>query len=272
MAISDLRFPTDRTLVMGILNVTPDSFADGGRYNSIEAALHRGKRLLDEGADIVDVGGESTRPGSERISVDEELARVIPVIRALSELNAIISIDTTRAEVAIAAIEAGAKIVNDISAGLADPTMLKEVAARNVPYLAMHTRGNAKEMTSLATYKDIVAEVLNELAERVREILAAGISTKNLVLDPGIGFAKEAIHNWAILNALPQFEELGFPVLIGASRKRFLGELVDASDTDSREPATIALTAILAERRIWGVRVHDVKAHRDAIKVAGKFK
>lgn len=271
MAISDLNFPTDRTLVMGILNVTPDSFADGGRYNSFEAAIFRGKKLLDEGADIVDIGGESTRPGSERISVDEELARVIPVIRSLSELNAIISIDTTRVEVAIAALDAGARLVNDISAGLADPRMLKEVAARNVPYVAMHTRGNSKEMASLATYKDVVAEVLEELGQRVTEMLAAGISPENIVLDPGIGFAKEASHNWSLLNALPQLEALGFPVLIGASRKRFLGALVGASDPDSREAATIALTALLAERRIWGVRVHDVKAHRDAIKVAGRF-
>lgn len=271
MAISDLHFPSDRTLVMGILNVTPDSFADGGRYNSFETAVERGRRMLDEGADIIDVGGESTRPGSERISIEEELSRVIPVIRALATLNAIVSIDTTRTEVAVAALDAGASLVNDISAGLLDPTMLTEVAARDVPYVAMHTRGNSKEMASLATYKDVVAEVVEELEERVTAILAAGISAKNIVLDPGIGFAKEANHNWSILNALPQIEALGFPVLVGASRKRFLGALVGTSDTDSRESATIALTALLAERKIWGVRVHDVKAHRDAIKVAGKF-
>lgn len=272
MALSDLGFPTDRTLVMGILNVTPDSFADGGRYNSIENALERGKKLLDEGADIIDIGGESTRPGSDRISVDEELNRVIPVISALSKLGAIISIDTTRAEVAASALNAGARIVNDISAGLVDPEMLPEVASKGVPYIAMHTRGNSKEMTSLASYANVVTEVVNELSQRVLAILNAGIMPENVVLDPGIGFAKEAEHNWSLLNALPKLESLGFPVLIGASRKRFLGALIGATDTDAREAATIALTALLAERKVWGIRVHDVKAHRDAIRVAGMFR
>jgi dihydropteroate synthase len=271
MALQELHLPTDRTLVMGILNVTPDSFADGGRYNSFETALSRGKKMLEEGADIIDVGGESTRPGSERISAAEELARVLPVIRALSDSGALISIDTTRAEVASAALDAGARIVNDISAGLVDPRMLTEVAERGVPYIAMHTRGNSKEMNQLATYADVVSEVVNELEGRVTAILEAGISKDAVILDPGIGFAKEADHNWSLLNALRKIESLGFPVLVGASRKRFLGALIGVADTDARESATIALTALLAERKIWGVRVHDVKAHRDAIKVAGKF-
>jgi dihydropteroate synthase len=272
MAISDLHFPTERTLVMGILNVTPDSFADGGRYNSLDSALARGSKMLAEGADIIDVGGESTRPGSERISVDEELARVIPVVSALSKLRAIVSIDTTRAGVAIAALDAGASMVNDISAGLADSQMLEAVAARRVPYVAMHTRGNSKEMATLATYSNVVAEVVDELGARVSAILAAGISADNVVLDPGIGFAKDASQNWSLLNGLPQIEELGFPVLVGASRKRFLGALIGATEPDAREAATIALTALLAERNVWGVRVHDVKAHRDAIKVAEMFR
>jgi dihydropteroate synthase len=174
--------------------------------------------------------------------------------------------------VAIAAVDAGASIVNDISAGLVDPEMLSSVAARGIPYVAMHTRGNSKEMTALATYSNVVSEVVDELGARVNAMLLAGIAPDNVILDPGIGFAKESDHNWSLLNALPQIEALGFPVLVGASRKRFLGALIGVTDTDARESATIALTALLAERKVWGVRVHDIKAHREAIEVAGKFR
>lgn len=268
MLLSQFNFLTDRPVVMGILNVTPDSFADGGRFDSFDSALNRGLEMLKEGVDIIDVGGESTRPGSHRISIEEELHRVLPVIEALAANGAVISIDTKRALTAKAAIEAGAHIVNDVSAGLSDPEMLKVVASLGCPYIAMHTRGESADMQMRAVYDDVVKEVVDELRERVGASLAAGIAPENLILDPGIGFAKESAHNWAILNNLDAFKAIGYPVLIGASRKRFLGKLVGAEKTDLRESATIALTALLANSGIWGVRVHSVKPHRDAIAVA----
>ena len=272
MNLSDFNFPTDRTLVMGILNVTPDSFADGGRYNSLESAIFRGQAMLAQGVDIIDVGGESTRPGSQRVAVQLELDRVLPVVAALFELGAVISIDTTRAAVAVAALGAGAKIVNDISAGLADSEMAGAVAALEVPYVAMHSRGNAQTMNTFAKYEDVVAEVISELSQRVATLTKAGVAKSNIILDPGLGFAKEAAHNWSLLRGLSQIEGLGFPVLVGGSRKRFLGNLVGAAEPDARESATIALTTSLALRRVWGVRVHDVRAHRDAIRVAEKMR
>lgn len=272
MNLSDLAFPSDRTLVMGILNVTPDSFADGGRYNSLELALLRGKQMIFEGVDIIDVGGESTRPGSTRISLDEELNRVLPVVAEISRLDAVVSVDTTRAEVALAALEAGAKIVNDISAGSADEKMASVVARAGVPFVAMHSRGNAQTMNSLAQYEEVVSEVISELSARVTSLTNAGVERSNIILDPGLGFAKEAEHNWTLLTELSRIEEMGFPVLVGGSRKRFLGTLVGASEPDAREAATIALTTVLALRRVWGVRVHDVKAHRDAISLAERMR
>lgn len=268
MLLSQFKFPTQRPVVMGILNVTPDSFADGGRFESFDSALSRGLTMLEEGVDIIDVGGESTRPGAHRVSSDEELHRVLPVIEALAAKGAVISIDTKWAITAREAIAAGAHIVNDVSAGLSDPEMLATVASLGCPYIAMHTRGDSAEMQSRATYEDVVKEVADELRGRVDASLAAGISPANLILDPGIGFAKEAEHNWEILKHLDVFKTIGFPVLIGASRKRFLGKLVGADSTDARESATIALTALLANEGIWGVRVHSVKPHRDAIEVA----
>ena len=270
MSLTALNLPTDRTLVLGILNITPDSFADGGKYIDPSDAIARGLQMLDEGVDVIDIGGESTRPGAEPISLNEELERVIPVIRSLSKHGAIISIDTTRSETARASVESGAKIVNDISAGLYDSEMLATVAALNCPYIAMHTRGNSKNMSTLAKYVEVVSEVISELSQRVDAALKAGISKSNLILDPGIGFAKEAEHNWALINHIDSLESLGYPVVIGASRKRFLGELTDNSSPEDREAASIALTALLARRKIWGVRVHSVKHHRDAISVAGK--
>lgn len=269
--MSFLQLPTDRTIVMGILNVTPDSFADGGRYENLESAVARGLLMMGEGADIVDVGGESTRPGARRISEEEELRRVLPVIQELSSRGAVLSIDTMRASVAKQAIAAGALIVNDISAGLSDPQMLREVASLGTPYIAMHTRGESRDMATRAIYKDVVKEVVAELEERVAAILAAGIGREKIVLDPGIGFAKEAEHNWTLLNHLEKIEAIGFPVLVGASRKRFLGVLVGSDKPDDREAATIALTTLLAERGTWGVRVHNVKSHLDAIAVTGKL-
>jgi dihydropteroate synthase len=272
MLLSQLNFPTERPVVMGILNVTPDSFADGGRFESFDSALNRGLEMLSEGVDIIDVGGESTRPGSHAISADEELRRVIPVIEALAANGAVLSIDTKRAHTALMAVRAGARIVNDVSAGLSDPQMLSIVATLGCPYIAMHTRGESADMQFRAVYDDVVGEVVSELQARAEASLKAGISLENLILDPGIGFAKESEHNWQILNHLEAFVAMGFPILIGASRKRFLGKLVEAANTDERESATIALTALLAKKGIWGVRVHSVKPHRDAIAVARRMR
>ena len=244
---------------MGILNVTPDSFADGGRYNSINKAVHHARQMISEGVDIIDIGGESTRPGADRVSEEEELDRVIPVITQLANDGVQISIDTMRASTARAAIVAGAKIINDVSGGLADPEMLTTAAELKTPYIAMHWRGQSKDMNSMAIYKDVVSDVISELQERISAALDAGISRDKLVIDPGIGFAKDAHHNWEIIDHIEEFVALGFPVLIGASRKRFLG-----GDTpDEREAASIALTKRLSTTGIWGVRVHSVKPHKD---------
>ena len=272
MALSELGLSSGRTLVMGILNVTPDSFADGGRFSNFDRALARGIELMQEGADIIDVGGESTRPGADRISPNEELERILPVIEALSARGALISVDTTRASTAEAAINAGGRMINDISGGLADPAILDVAASFDCPYIAMHSRGDSSDMHSRAIYGDVVKEVIEELGKCLSAALAAGIKSENLILDPGIGFAKEAEHNWTLLNNLQSIEALGYPVLVGASRKRFLGVLLGSQTPDDRESATIALSALLARRGTWGVRVHNVKSHRDAIAVAGRFK
>lgn len=248
-------------IVMGILNVTPDSFADGGRHNDFEAAAHHGHEMLAEGVDIIDIGGESTKPGVERVSEEEELARVIPVIKELAKTGVRISIDTMRASTARAAISAGAQIINDVSGGLADPEMLPTAAQLGVPYIAMHWRGHSKDMNSRAVYGDVVKDVIAELQERVNAALDAGITKGNLILDPGIGFAKEAHHNWEIIDSIDQFVALGYPVLVGGSRKRFLG----GDNPDEREAATIELTKRLSTSGIWGVRVHSVKAHKDVL-------
>jgi dihydropteroate synthase len=263
----------ERTLVLGILNVTPDSFADGGKFLDSTDAINQGRRLIAEGADIIDVGGESTRPGAERVSQDEEIKRVIPVITELVKDGAVISVDTTRAEVARQAIAAGATYVNDVSGGLADEKMTQLIAANpKVQYIVMHWRGESKDMQSKAIYKDVVKEVKDELDDRVSQLIKAGVQTEQIILDPGIGFAKEPEHNWAILQNIERFQLLGYPILIGASRKRFLGELVNAKDTDDRESASIALTAELARLNIWGVRTHSVKPHRDAIAVIDRLR
>lgn len=270
MAISDLALPRERTLIMGILNVTPDSFADGGRYASDTAAIERGLQMIAEGVDIIDIGGESTRPGSERVSQEEEMRRVLPVIEALQS-KIVMSIDTTRSAVAQSAISAGAMIINDISAGIYDDEMLATAAKLNCPYVAMHTRGNSKTMNTLDHYHDVVAEVKGELNLRIEAAIAAGIDKSNLILDPGLGFAKAAEQNWEILNNLESISELGFPLLIGASRKRFLGALIGSDSPDDREYASVALTTLLAKRGVWGVRVHGVKANVDAVRVAEKM-
>jgi dihydropteroate synthase len=248
-------------IVMGILNVTPDSFADGGRHNNLDAAVKRGLEMLSEGVDIVDIGGESTKPGVERVSEVEELARVIPVITELAKHGARMSIDTMRASTARAAIAAGAAIINDVSGGLADPEMLPTAGALGVPYIAMHWRGHSKDMNSRAVYDDVVKDVISELQERISAALDAGISKDHLIIDPGIGFAKDAHHNWEIIDSIEDFVAMGYPVLIGASRKRFLG----GDNPDSREAATIELTKRLSTSGIWGVRVHSVKPHKEVL-------
>lgn len=248
-------------IVMGILNVTPDSFADGGRHNNLDAAVKRGLEMLTEGVDIIDIGGESTKPGVERVSEVEELARVIPVITELAKHGAQMSIDTMRASTASAAIAAGAAIINDVSGGLADPEMLPTAGALGVPYIAMHWRGHSKDMNSRAVYDDVVKDVISELQERISAALDAGISKNHLIIDPGIGFAKDAHHNWEIIDSIADFVAMGYPVLIGASRKRFLG----GDNPDSREAATIELTKRLSTSGIWGVRVHSVKPHKEVL-------
>ena len=249
-------------LIMGILNVTPDSFADGGRHNEFAAAVARGIEMIAEGVDIIDIGGESTRPGAERVSEAEELERTIPVVAELAKLGARISIDTMRASTAEAAIEAGASIINDVSGGLADPLMLQTAARLQVPYIAMHWRGQSKDMNSKAIYNNVVNDVISELQERITAGQDAGIKANNLILDPGLGFAKDAEHNWAIIDSIDKFVGLGYPVLVGASRKRFLG-----GDTpDEREQATIDLTKRLATTGVWAVRVHSVKPHKEVLE------
>jgi len=249
-------------LVMGILNVTPDSFADGGKHFTFEHAVARGLQMIEEGVDIIDIGGESTRPGAERVSEDEEQSRVIPVIKALAGKGALISIDTMRASTAKLAVEAGASIVNDVSGGAADPEMFSTVAALGCKYTLMHWRGHSKEMNSKAIYDDVVSEVIEEVTLQLDKALAAGIKRENIILDPGIGFAKDAEHNWEILNRIDEFVALGYPVLIGHSRKRFLG----GDSPDEREAATVQVTQSLIGKGIWGVRVHGVKANVKAVR------
>ncbi|WP_040925870.1 dihydropteroate synthase [Saccharomonospora marina] len=261
---------------MGVLNVTPDSFSDGGRYLSREDALAHAHAMWRRGADVIDVGGESTRPGALRVDAETESARVLPVIRELAADGLLLSVDTTRAAVAAAALEAGARIVNDVSGGLADPDMARVAAEAGVPLVLMHWRGHSKDMNALARYGDVVKEVCDELRARVDAALAAGVAESAIVLDPGLGFAKEAEHDWALLHGLDSVLALGFPVLVGASRKRFLGRLLADSEGQPRPPAgrevaTAAVSALAAGAGAWGVRVHDVGASLDAVKVAAAW-
>jgi dihydropteroate synthase len=249
-------------LVMGILNVTPDSFADGGLHYDTEIAIARGMEMIDEGVDIIDVGGESTRPGADRVSEEEEQARVLPVIRALAESKVAISIDTMRASTARLAVEAGASIVNDVSGGAADPDMFATVANLGCKYTLMHWRGHSKDMNSKAIYGDVVADVIEEVTMQLDKALAAGVKRENIILDPGLGFAKDPEHNWEILNRIDELTALGYPILIGHSRKRFLG----GDNPDGREEATVAVTQSLVGKGIWAVRVHGVKANVEVVK------
>jgi len=256
------------TLVMGILNVTPDSFSDGGRWASTDAAIARGIALHAEGADIIDVGGESTRPGAVRVTPGVEQSRVIPVIAELAGRGFTVSVDTLNATTAEAAAAAGATVINDVSGGLADPAMASVAAASGLTYVAMHWRGHAQEMEARAEYGDVVAEVRDELAVRVEALTAAGVARDKIVLDPGLGFAKRTEHNWQLLANLDVLGEMGFPVLVGASRKRFLADVLppEASFT-ARDIPTAVISAFSAQAGVWGVRVHDVAGTRAALGV-----
>lgn len=248
--------------VMGILNVTPDSFADGGLHFSQEDAIAHALQMVDDGADIIDVGGESTRPGAERVSEEEEQDRVIPVIQALASRNIRVSVDTMRASTASRAVAAGAEIVNDVSGGAADPDMFKTVASLDCPYILMHWRGHSKDMNAKAIYGDVVKEVIAEISGQLSKALEAGIKPSKIIIDPGIGFAKDADHNWELINRMPELIAMGYPILIGHSRKRFLG----GARPEDREEATVNLTKSLVDTGIWGVRVHGVRANVKAIR------
>ncbi|MGC5308656.1 dihydropteroate synthase [Micromonospora zamorensis] len=259
-------------VVMGVLNVTPDSFSDGGRYADLEAAVGHGVRLRDAGAHLVDIGGESTRPGAERIDAATEVDRVLPVIRELTAAGVAVSIDTSRARVAEAALAAGAAVVNDVSGGLADPDMARVVRDAHCPWVLMHWRGHSRTMRELATYTDVVVDVRAELAQRIDAALSAGVAADRLVVDPGLGFAKTAAHNWELSARLPELLDLGYPLLFGASRKSYLGGLLAAPDgtprpTAEREAATVATSVLAVAAGAWGVRVHDVRATADALAV-----
>ncbi len=273
-----LATPAARCLVMGVLNVTPDSFSDGGCYAGTEAAVEHGRLMAAQGADLVDVGGESTRPGAVRVPATEELRRVLPVVAALAEAGVAVSIDTSRAEVAAACLDRGAVLVNDVRGGAADPAMAPMVAERGVAYVAMHTRGDSREMTERTAYPaGVVATVTAELLDRYAALLAAGVAPEQVVLDPGLGFAKTPAQSWALLAALPDLAAaLGRPLLVGASRKGMLGSLLSGADgaargVEARDAATAAVSALAARAGAWAVRVHDVPASLDAVRVAAAW-
>ncbi len=266
----------DRTLVMGVVNVTPDSFSDGGQWFDPDRAVAHGLELLAQGADLLDVGGESTRPGAARVGEDEERRRVLPVVRTLVAEGAVVSVDTTRPAVARAAVEAGAVVVNDVSGGLADHEMRRVVADTGVVYVAMHWRGHADVMDDLAVYDDVVTDVRDELAERLDELVAVGVRPEQVVLDPGLGFAKPGRDNWPLLANLDVLSALGQPLLVGASRKRFLGHLLAGPDgvpvaPAERDRATAAVSALCAAAGAWCVRVHDVPGTADAVRVGAAW-
>ncbi|MDQ2839040.1 MAG: dihydropteroate synthase [Actinomycetota bacterium] len=273
-APSGLPQRADRIVVMGVLNVTPDSFSDGGRYLDLDDAVGHALELSDEGADLIDVGGESTRPGALRVPAEEEARRVVPVIRRLAEAGLVVSVDTYRAAVAEQALAAGARIVNDVSGGLGDPEMARVVREAGCPWILMHWRGHSRDMAALAHYDDVVAEVRDELLCRVDEAVKAGVDADQLVLDPGLGFAKHAEHNWTLLAHFEALTGLGLPVLLGASRKSFLGRLLAEPGEQAprpsagREDATTALSMYAALNGAWGVRVHHVRPNVDAALAA----
>jgi len=270
----DSSAPKVKPLVMGVLNVTPDSFSDGNQYNSVESAVDHAKLLVLAGAQIIDIGGESTRPGAERVSVEEEQARVIPVIKAIAELQlgVQISIDTMNANTAELALANGANIINDVSGGLADDEMFSVAAKSNAVIVLSHWRGHSDIMNTMAAYQNVAEEVAAELQQRVDAAIAAGIKREKIVVDPGLGFAKDMKQNWQLVARLDEIEKLGLPILVGASRKRFIAGALDEEEPNSvsherRDVATAVLTALLMQRKLWGVRVHNVLATVDAISI-----
>ncbi|MEW2615417.1 dihydropteroate synthase [Streptomyces sp. NPDC047880] len=263
----------DRCAVMGVVNVTPDSFSDGGRFFDTTAAVKRGLGLVTEGADLIDVGGESTRPGATRVDEDEELRRVIPVVRGLASEGVTVSVDTMRASVAERALAAGAALVNDVSGGLADPRMIPAVADAGAPFVVMHWRGFLQGGNVRGEYADVVTEVVDELHARVEAVLAGGIAPDRVIVDPGLGFSKDAEHDLALLASLDRVLDLGHPLLVAASRKRFLGRVLAGPDgppppARERDAATAAVSALAAHAGAWAVRVHEVRATADAVRVA----
>jgi dihydropteroate synthase len=269
--------PIGRTRVMGVINVTPDSFSDGGRWLDPETAIRHGLDLVEQGADIVDVGGESTRPGAIRIDADEELRRIIPVVRGLAEAGVAVSVDTMRADVAERALDAGAVMINDVSGGRADERMIHVAKATEAPIVLMHWRGHSDRMQDFTNYGDVVKDVIAELSVQIDAALDAGVSRSHIVIDPGLGFSKTGAQNWVVLAHLAAFTALGFPVLVAASRKRFLGELLAEPDgalrpTDEREAATVAVSTLAANAGAWAVRVHEPKATADAVQVVARLR
>lgn len=268
--------PSDRTVVLGVLNVTPDSFSDGGRFARPDDAIAAGLKMLYSGADIIDVGGESTRPNAEPVDPADEQQRVLPVIEALARAGALVSIDTMHAATAKLALDAGAGMVNDVSGVDLDPEMPALIAARGVPYVLMHGRGDARTMNGLAEYDDVVEDVIAEIMTVRDRLYQEGVNPEQIIIDPGLGFAKTAEHNWELLRSLDRFDVLGHRILVGTSRKRFLGTLLSsagkAAPPAERDAATVATTALAAAGGVWGVRVHDVAANLDAVKVTAAWK
>lgn len=267
-----------RPKVMGVINVTPDSFSDGGQFLTVEAAMEQARLLVSQGAEILDVGGESTRPGATRISIEEEQRRVLPVISQIKkELKVLVSIDTMNSETAVAAIQVGADIVNDVSGGLADTKMFSAIASSNCLYVLGHWRGFSDVMDQRTQYSDVAREVVGELAEQVSVAVASGIARDRIIVDPGLGFAKDMQQNWALVARLDELKQLGLPILVGASRKRFIAHALDKDnpqgvDHSRRDVASAVLTALLLQRKLWGVRVHNVQATVDAISVVSALK
>lgn len=268
--------PKAKPLVMGVLNITPDSFSDGNLYTSLDAALDHARLLAISGADIIDIGGESTRPDAERITILEEQERVLPVIKKIVEadLGVQLSIDTMNAETAKAAVALGVSIINDVSGGLADPEMFSVAAETNATLVISHWRGHSNIMNTLNSYQDVAAEVATELQQRVDAAIAAGVSRDKIVVDPGLGFAKDMKQNWQLVARLDEIEKLGLPILVGASRKRFIAGALDEAEPNTvsmerRDVATAVLTALLMQRKLWGVRVHNVLSTVDAINIVG---
>ena len=268
--------PKAKPLVMGVLNITPDSFSDGNLYSSVDAALDHARLLAISGADIIDIGGESTRPGAERISVKEEQERVLPVIKRIVEagLGVRLSIDTMNAATAREAVALGVSIINDVSGGLADPEMFRVAAETKATLVISHWRGHSNIMNTLTSYQDVAVEVAQELQLRVDAAIASGVPRENIVIDPGLGFAKDMKQNWQLVARLDEIEKLGLPVLVGASRKRFIAGALDEVEPNTvsmerRDVATAVLTALLMQRKLWGVRVHNVLSTVDAISIVG---